>query len=396
MGDTCLSVAVVDDNPVDCATIRRLLARQHAQVQTHEFHSAADAIAGIPGLSADVVLLDCNLGEGTGLEVLAALQHASVDVPVVCLTGQPDAETALALSRAGAADYLSKASVSASTLRRVLSRVIDEHQQRHAERQRQEAIIGQNQRLRASNKEIATFHHTLSHELRIPLASLRELISVLADEIPGELNSIQAEYMQVCKSSCDHLAAMIDDLFDRSRIATGNLSISPEVVGVPTLLHDVVGVQSHTASRQQVELVTAHVDASTVWADPRRLKQVLFNLIDNALRFATPGGTVSVTVRDVADEVEFVVRDTGKGIPPHELSTIFARAHGEFVNSSPSLAGLGIGLPLCKELVEKQGGTIRVQSEFGVGSEFSFTLPQRASTDSRESSWHTPNLEEKV
>lgn len=376
MVNETLKIAIIDDDSVDRLTIRRLLTRGQDNAFTPiEFADPETALDEIPELALDAILLDYSMGSMSGLEVLNELRHRRVDVPVVCLTGQADMSVAVALLQAGAYDYVQKSQLSTNSLRRALSNALEKHSLRRAVRRYKANIEEQNRQLLARTRENEAFYHTLSHELKTPLTSLREFLSILLDRIPGELTSDQDDYLRICKSSCDQLADMINDLLDIARLDTGKLSMEIEAIGVAGLLNEVVEMQQPAAHEREIELSICHACPGVVWADEGRARQVLLNLINNSIKFTEPGGTVVIGATERTDCVEFSVCDSGRGIAPEEIETIFNRLHQCSEGDAALLEGLGLGLSLCKELVQRQRGEIWVTSKVGEGASFFFTLP---------------------
>jgi len=217
----------------------------------------------------------------------------------------------------------------------------------------------------------------VSHELRTPLTAVHQFVAILLDGLAGELSPQQTEYLEIVRKNVDQLTDMIQDLLDATRAEAGKLSIDP----LPVALHDVVTEVVRTMRSRAMGLGISldHEAVDTlppVFADPARIRQILINLIDNALKFTPSGGcvTVQVALRGAA-HAQVTVSDTGKGIPPDIVEKLFERLFQGGRDSATSRQGLGLGLYICRELVTLQGGQIAVESEPGRGSRFSFTLP---------------------
>lgn len=215
----------------------------------------------------------------------------------------------------------------------------------------------------------------VSHELKTPLTSVRMGIHLLLEENVGTLTEKQTELLLAARDESDRLQTIIDHLLDMGRLESGGvqLDLQPESAG--GLVWDAV---SHVESAYRDKGVHLHVQipdgVSPVLADPARIEYVFANLLNNALKFTAPGGQVTVEAGAEGGMVRFTVADTGIGIPAEAIGRVFDRFYR--VPRAKQLGGAGLGLAIAKEIVEKHGGTISVQSREGDGSRFSFMLRQ--------------------
>ena len=215
---------------------------------------------------------------------------------------------------------------------------------------------------------------TVSHQLKTPLTSLRMSIHLLLDEEVGALNAQQTELMVGAREDCERLVEMLDNLLDLNRIESGKAYLEPHPVQPSLLVRDSMEPFLSEAKDRNVTLTDAIADdLPDVFADPLGIRHVFANLLSNALRFTSPGGTVKAGAGREGDFVRFFVEDTGSGIASEHMTHLFEqffRAPGQDVRS-----GVGLGLSIVKELVEAQGGMVSSLSQPGKGSLFSFTLP---------------------
>jgi PAS domain S-box-containing protein len=241
-----------------------------------------------------------------------------------------------------------------------------------------------NRDLQRRNQEIQSFYHTLSHELKTPLTSAREFISILMDGLAGPLNPTQIEYLGIARQSCDQLQLCIDDLFDATRLETGKLNLELKPVALGALALRALAVMRPIADRKHIELNSEmQPGLPEVPGDENRLAQIVTNLLKNALRFTPAGGRITLRVSADAEDPKFQrlsVSDTGCGLAAQERDRLFDRLcqsnNGEVANGQ----GIGLGLYICRELVELHGGKIWVDSEPGKGSTFSFRIPLQKPT----------------
>ncbi len=262
----------------------------------------------------------------------------------------------------------------------------DVTERKHAEEQIQRIqteLKQSNRDLLARNQEIRTFYHTLSHELKTPLTSAREFISIVVDGLAGPVNETQLEYLGIAREGCDQLRLYINDILDVARLETGKLSVELQTVPLAELVETVVKVLGPAAAGKDVSLsCDCQPDLPAVPCDKTRINQVLTNLTTNAIKFTPAGGQIRVSVSESPASPECLqvaVRDTGRGIPKDQLDLIFNRlyqAHRDDVLAEGQ-SGLGLGLYICHELVQLHGGRIWAESELGQGSTFTFTIPKR-------------------
>ncbi|NPV09176.1 MAG: PAS domain-containing protein [Anaerolineae bacterium] len=217
------------------------------------------------------------------------------------------------------------------------------------------------------------FISNISHELRTPLASLKALVDTLQD---GALEDPTAarNFLQRMEIEVDSLTQMVQELLELSRIESGQVPIRLAPVLVAELLAGPLEHLQPQAERARLEVAVNLVpDGLTVLADQERTRQVITNLVHNAIKFTPPGGRISVSAIRAGDEVVIAVADTGIGIPEKDLPRIFERFYK--ADRARASGGTGLGLAIAKHIVQAHGGRIWVKSQEGAGSTFYFTLP---------------------
>ncbi len=213
-----------------------------------------------------------------------------------------------------------------------------------------------------------------SHELRTPVTSIKgytQLAKMLIKE--GDLGTSE-EYLDIALDQIDRMSRLILELLDVSRIETGRLEIRRDAIPWSHFVREVVQ-RHHTAVSDRRFHVSIPTDAKIVTGDRDRLEQVLGNLLENAVKYSPDGSDITVTVEDRGDSLVTAVCDRGIGIPADELGQVFERFHRGRQVSSTNYGGLGLGLYITKQIIERHGGTIWVESREGQGTTFYFTLP---------------------
>jgi signal transduction histidine kinase len=227
-----------------------------------------------------------------------------------------------------------------------------------------------------ANQHKSAFLANMSHELRTPLNAIIGFSEALLARLFGELNPKQTEYLEDVHSSGQHLLSLINDILDLSKIEAGRLELAAAKVDLPTAIENALVLIHERAARKGIEL-TSRLDPALgeINADERKLKQVLINLLANAVKFTDTGGRVTVRAAPTASGVRVEVEDTGIGIAAEHLELIFEEFRQVTDPSARKQEGTGLGLALVKRLVTLHGGETWVRSELGRGSTFGFSIP---------------------
>jgi PAS domain S-box-containing protein len=219
------------------------------------------------------------------------------------------------------------------------------------------------------------FISTVSHELRTPLAVIKGLVTIVFNEVVGQINHKQKEVLQKTLDNTERLKKIIDDLLDISRIERNTLKLHYSLVDIVDLIKDSEGFFIKLAEEKNIRLKYVYPgEPVNVFIDADRVRQVIFNLISNAIKFTMDGGKIKVEVKILESKVRIGVIDTGIGISKADLSSIFNKFTQVSRLPGAENKGVGLGLSISKKLVERHKGEIWVESKAGVGSKFYFTL----------------------
>lgn len=233
------------------------------------------------------------------------------------------------------------------------------------------------ERLQELDRLKEDFLASVTHELRSPMSSVIGFADMLLGGSGGPLSPKQEEWIQTLRSSAGRLSRMINNILDLAKLEAGLMPFEREEVLVGELAEETAREFEPVAVERKVRLSVAARDSSPAWADAESVRQVLANLLSNALKFAPAGGAVTVEVIDHGAEVRATVRDTGPGIPQEAMGNLFSKFFQiRRTRDRARGPGTGLGLAISKAIVEAQGGRIRVESP-GPGAAFSFTLPRR-------------------
>ena len=401
---------VIDDDEVDRTLVRRSLTKAGFIANITEAASAEEALTLIHHHSFDFGFLDYLLPDSDGLELLLALREAGLGVPIVVLTGQGDEKIAVELMKAGASDYLTKSLVKPERLKQTVEnalrlyraeQLIEETQANLREtnellRQKNELLEQQKQQIQAKNQALieaarvkSEFMATVSHELRTPMHSIIGFSQVLDRQVHGSLNEKQSKMVGRILKNSQQLQVLIDDLLDFSKIGAEGIRLQPTPFNIHDLIAETVGDIQRSAERKNIELKAEYLLTNPqVINDPVRLRQVLSNLLTNAVKF-TNEGHIRVSISSghralenhednrFSDWLILGVEDTGIGIDPIHQPVIF----NAFLQIDQSMTrrkgGTGLGLAISQSLVELMGGHIELQSTPGQGSHFQIIFPRR-------------------
>jgi PAS domain S-box-containing protein len=224
------------------------------------------------------------------------------------------------------------------------------------------------------------FISTVSHELRTPLTSLRASLGLLSSGSLDKRPEKQRQMVELAIGNCDRLIRLVNDIVDFEGAEKGRLPLHRETVEAVDLLRRAADVAYNTATQARIGF-RIEANAAPVLADGERILQVLNELVTNAIKFSRPETTIRLSARNAGmnasgeSEVCFIVEDQGRGIAPEKLERIFERFQQGDASDSRALGGTGLGLALCRSIVERHGGRIWAESEPGKGSRFLFTLP---------------------
>jgi PAS domain S-box-containing protein len=256
-------------------------------------------------------------------------------------------------------------------IRDVTDRMIAEEQIRAVNQQLQQ----RNQEVERANRLKSEFLASMSHELRTPLHTILGFTELLEEEVDGPLNERQRRFISHVHQDAQHLLELINDILDLSKIEAGKMELRFEVFGAHQAVEEVVASLQGRASAKSINVTNCVAPECAVRADRVRFKEIFYNLLSNAVKFTLEGGRVVIGCSMGDASVCFSVKDSGIGIAKQEQASIFDKFYQVGSTTKGVREGTGLGLAITKQLVEMHGGIIRVESESGQGSTFSFTVP---------------------
>jgi signal transduction histidine kinase len=362
-----LHVLLVEDSPLDAELVLHALGVDGFEVSSVLVQDEAGFTSALRSHCAEVVLADYNLPNWKGMEALGVLRREGLDIPMIVVSGSLGDVNAVECIKQGATDYVLKDGL--ARLPEVVRRALREKTERTRRRQAEEDLARKVDELARSNADLEQFAYVASHNLQEPLRMVTAYTQLLAERYHGKLDENADKFIAYASEGAQRMQVLIHDLLAFSRVGGKEAC---ESIDCNAVMKEVL--QALAAAIQESGAAVSHGDLPAVWADRTQVAQVLQNLIGNALKFrAKEPPLVAVQAERTGELWQFSVSDNGIGIAPEYAESVFIvfqRLHGR--SDYPCN---GIGLAICKKIVEHNGGKIWVESQAGSGCIFKFTLP---------------------
>lgn len=370
MNDNQNKVLVVDDNPNTLSLLFDAL--EEAQFKVLIAEDGKSVLKRIKYLKPDIILLDVMMPEMDGFETCQHLKanEYSKNIPIIFMTALTETVDKVKGFEIGAVDYITKPIQIDEVLVRLKTHLTIHNLQNQLIQQNEE-LKKSKQLAESANHAKSAFLANMSHELRTPLNGILGYAQLLKRE-----KTVKNEQgLDIIQRSGEHLLTLINDILDLSKIEAGKLEINPDKLHLSNFLSDIAFLFQMRATQKAIEFVYEAVSdlPNLVYADEKRLRQILLNLISNAIKF-TQQGQVRLTVKYQAARFHFEIEDSGAGIAADELDDIFS-PFKQVGKQSKQIEGTGLGLAITKTLIEMMNGKLEVTSKLGVGSKFWFSIP---------------------
>jgi len=368
-------ILLVEDNPGDARLLEEYLREAPLLDATMERVDRLEAARErLRGDLPDVVLLDLSLPDAHGMETVRQALECAPNVPIIVLTGLDDEGVALQAVQSGAQDYLIKGQVDPVLLARSIRYAIERKQ---VDRERQRLLAQEREargRAEAAVRARDQVLQVLSHDLGSPLSAIQIYSGMLMRALPESgAGAGPHEWARGIKELALDLQQLREDMLDAAHIEAGRLSLEPRTVEPQELLESARERFLPLAMEKSIEVELACApELPEIRADRQRMLQVLGNLLGNAIKFTPAGGSIALRAEPEGLGVRFSVSDTGPGVAPEDQPHVF-ESFWKRREGNPQ--GAGLGLSIARGIVEMHGGRIQVESEPGVGSVFSLTLP---------------------
>ncbi|MFA5139041.1 MAG: hybrid sensor histidine kinase/response regulator [Elusimicrobiota bacterium] len=365
-------VLIVDDD----ANLRESI-RDNLELEGYgvvEAGTGAEALRATVTGVFDVILMDFNLPDATGIDVIHQIRRVNTESRILMLTAHASLDTALKAIQESVDDFLVKP-VDFDQLKRRIANCVEKLRLQQENRRLIEDLRNANEQLLYLSNMKSKFLSMASHDLSNALMTLQVSFEMLMASLQPD--DEQKKRLHYITNGIQQLSRLIEDLVDWASIEQGKFRLE-KVSHVPAkILEDMIGGAQAKAVQRGLRLETRVApNLPKVKVDKRRLTQVLGNLLENAMRHTSKGGEIRVNIESIDAGIRFAVKDTGEGIDPSETQKIFESFYQPGTKSSSGGGRLGLGLSISKEIVQSHGGKIWVESEGkGKGATFYFTLP---------------------
>ena len=357
-----INLLLVEDDAGDRKMVKLALNRSSnvADFNVEAAETLSQATECLKNKDYDVVLLDLGLPDSGGVNTVQKAHEANPNVPIIVLTGLSEGLGLEAIAK-GAEDYLVKGKSLEHALFRIIRYAIE---RKKVEKKLKEAIEAKSQ-----------FMSMVSHELRVPLTSIKESIAIVLDGLAGKISEEQRNCLDIAKRNIDRLNRLVSDLLDFNKLEAGKMNFDMQDGNVNETAKDVYDTMLPVAKEKGMNLVLELDDClARVKFDRDKINQVMSNLVNNAIKFTKQGRiTIATSKREGAIQVS--VSDTGCGIKKEDLPRLFHEFEQLEAVGIEKTRGTGLGLAISKEIIARHNGEIRAESELGKGSTFLFTLP---------------------
>ncbi len=395
-------ILLVDDNPRNLQVLGNMLKEHGYKLAVAE--SGPEALEFVEKKQPDLILLDIMMPDMDGFETCRSLKEReeSREIPVIFITALTETSDKLKAFEVGGVDYITKPFHHEEVLARVNAHLTIRKLQENLQEQnrmlnhyaelledRNDELLDLNETLDSKNLEMKEknlqlkeanaskdkFFSIMAHDLRGPLGSLHEMTKFIVDKVQYQKKTKLVDMLSIQRDAAKNLFALLENLLTWSRLQRGMVEHRPQHTNVTAIIAWNISLFSPRADQKNLSLRSMLEEEIPIFADFNMVDTVIRNLISNALKFTRVGGViVSATADD--DFVEIMIADTGIGMNEEVLSKLFRIDSKSKKAGTDGEEGTGLGLILCKEFVEKNGGAIRVESNEGEGSAFTISLPK--------------------
>ncbi|MDM8559348.1 hybrid sensor histidine kinase/response regulator [Candidatus Parabeggiatoa sp. HSG14] len=360
------AILIVDDNPENLAVLGSIVAENG---YTPRFApNGAMALVSVKKKRPDLILLDIMMPDMDGFEVCRRLKQDATlaDIPIIFLTAKTEKDDVIAGLELGAVDYVTK-----PFNQKELTTRVNTHLEFQATKEElREALAAKEEALATKNK----FFSIIAHDLANIFCGSIGLSNILSKQSEQNEASETDKLLGLIQHNLNKGYGLLRNLLDWSRSQTGKINVTPDILKIKTVVDQNISLLKNNATAKDIKL-SSTVGSTLVFADEQMLNTIIRNLLSNAIKFTPVNGKIEVSSQEEGNMIEVSILDTGVGIKPQNIDKLFRIDVSHSTRGTAKEEGTGLGLILCKEFVEKNGGTIGVESEVEKGSRFYIRLP---------------------
>ena len=364
-----LKILMLEDHEEDAGLVDRVLQKENMQFRRIRVDTREEFIRAIDNFKPDIILSDHSLPQFNSIEALKICQSKKLDVPFILVTGAVSEEFAVNCLKRGADDYVLKSNLSRLPL--AIRYALRQHRYESNRQVQEEMLRKQNDELTKINKELDTFVYSVSHDLRSPLSSILGLVNIARLDINKTEVTVD-NYFEMIERSILKLDETIREILDYSHNARGELIISE--VDLNKLFENSLQQLTHARGFSEITKKINIYGHTSLYSDAYRLSVIVSNLLSNAIKYrdeTKPDQSLRVNATITPSHAVITIWDNGIGIHSDYLRNVF----NMFYRATERSQGAGLGLYIVKEMVEKLGGTIIINSELGKETLISLTIP---------------------
>jgi signal transduction histidine kinase len=363
-----LRVLLLEDNELDAELVLRELRKDGFDISAVVVQDETAFTRALQGHPPEIVLADYNVPTWKGMEALNVLRDNNLDIPLIMVTGALGDVAAVECIKRGATDYVLKDGL--ARLPEAIRRALREKHERHLRLQVEEDLARKVDELARSNADLEQFAYVASHDLQEPLRMVAAYTQLLAERYRGKLDDNADKFIGYASEGALRMQVLIQDLLAFSRVGRNGGACGD--VDCNAVMEDVL--RSLDSAIQESGAVVTYAELPAVWADRTQMSQLFQNLIANAIKFrGKEPPVISVQAEKTDQHWLFRVTDNGIGIAAEHAENIFVVF--QRLHTRTEYPGNGIGLAICKKIVERGGGKIWVESQAGSGATLKFTMP---------------------
>jgi len=372
-------ILVVDDQPANLKIIATVLGGEYTLSIAN---NGINALKMLEKGKPDLILLDIMMPEMDGYDVILKIKQTESlkDIPVIFLTAKTDIDDIIKGFNYGAVDYITKPFNPTEMKVRVKNHLSLYHAKNEITRmyqelkQSQDSLKTANEKLEQSNREKDKFFSIIAHDLRSPFTSILGLTDILLAELKNFDPEIIEEYIHDIQNSTSQTLRLLENLLEWARMQQGRMEFNPTELKLGQLTAEIMDLYQDNAIQKNISLIN-HIKDENATGDKNMIRTLLRNLVSNAIKFTPNGGRIELMAETGNSETIIAVKDNGTGIRKSDMEKLFSITSNYSTTGTNNEEGTGLGLILCREFVEKHQGRIWVESEFGKGSVFKFSLP---------------------